>query len=126
MQTAIDNVAAEEVHEDPGATKEHYGAQNQSTVVNGKDHAVLREVLPLVSRRREGSEQGQGNDRQQRQQVKQNRAAAQKILSHFQPEDGGNLSQPKRPGDGCFGVSRFDSIVELLMIFKCGDSSPLW
>ena len=97
VQTAVDDVAAKEVHEDPGAAKEDDCAQNQPAVVDREDHVVLREVVPLAAGRRERRQQHQRNDRQQRQQVKQNRTPAEKVFLNLQTEDRANLPKPERP-----------------------------
>ena len=91
MQTAIDNVAAEQVHEYPGTAKENYRAQNEPAVKYRKDHVVLSEVLPLAPRRREGGKQDQRDYRQQGQQVEQNGTPAEKVFFNLEPEDGANL-----------------------------------
>ena len=97
MQTAVNDVAAEQVHKDPGTTKEDNRPQDQPAVVDREDHVVLIKIPPLVSRRSERGEQNQRHDRQQGQQVKQYRAAPEKILLDFESEDGANLPPPKRP-----------------------------
>src|SRR5689334_12716989 len=98
MQTAIDDVAAKEVHEDPRTAEEDDRAQNQSVVKDRVDLAVAVEVFPLVARRLQEREQQQRKQRQQREQVDQNRAPAEKVLLQFKTKDRRNLPQPKRPG----------------------------
>ena len=97
MQTAVDDVAAEQVHKYPGAAEENHGAQNEPTVKDGKDHVVLSEVVPLGPWRREGSKQDQRDYRQQGQQVEQNRSSAEKVLLYLEAEDSANLTDPERP-----------------------------
>jgi hypothetical protein len=47
VQTTIDDIAPEEIHENPRAPEEDDGAQHQSTVEDREDHAVSRDVLPF-------------------------------------------------------------------------------
>ena len=98
MQTAVYDIAAKKVHEDPGAAEKYYRAQNQPAIEDRVDHVVLIEITPLVSGRSERRKQYQRHNRQQSQQVKQNRSAAKKVFLNFEPEDGANLPKPKRPG----------------------------
>src|SRR5512132_3843240 len=98
VQTAIDNVPAEQIHEYPGAAEENYRTQNEPAVINGKDHVVLGEVLPLAPGRREGSKQDQRDYREQGQQIEQNGTPAEKVLFNLEPEDGPYLPEPERPG----------------------------
>ena len=72
VQTAVNNVAAEQIHKYPGTAKENNRPQNQSAVINRKDHVVLSEVLPLAARRRKWSQQRERHNRNQRQQIEQN------------------------------------------------------
>ena len=97
MQTAVDDVPAKEIHEYPGTTEEDDGAQDQPAVEDREDHVVLREVLPLAPRRCKRSEQNQRGYGQQRQQIKQDRAAAEKVLLNLEAEDCANLPKPERP-----------------------------
>src|SRR2546426_7534189 len=87
VQTSVNDVSAKKIHEYPGTTKEDHRTKDQPSVKDRKDHVVLSEVLPLTTRRREGSKQGQGNDGKQRQEIKQNRAPAQKVLFNLEPKD---------------------------------------
>src|SRR5687767_14994210 len=50
MQTAVNYLAAEEIHENPGAAEEHDCSENQATVKDGVDHLVPHEVLPFATR----------------------------------------------------------------------------
>ena len=95
VQTAIDYVPAKQIHEYPGTAKENYGTQNQPAVINGKDHVVLSEVLPLAPGRREGSKQDQRDYREQGQQIEQYGTPAEKVLLNLEPEDGPNLPEPE-------------------------------
>src|SRR5258705_3134384 len=97
VQTSVNNVAAEEIHEYPGTAKENYCAQNESAIENGKDHVVLSEVLPLTPWWREGSKQDQRDYREQGQQVEQNRTPAEKAFFNLEPEDRTHLPEPARP-----------------------------
>ena len=107
MQTSIYNVATKQIHEDPGTAKENDRTQNQAAVKNCEDHAVLREVLPLAAGRRKGSEQCERKNRQQRQQIKQDRSSAEKVFLNLETEDCANLAQPERPGQWCLSAILF-------------------
>ncbi len=52
MQTAIDQLTAKQVHEDPRRPEEHERAHDKSIVDERVDDAVLIEVFPLAPGRR--------------------------------------------------------------------------
>src|SRR5687768_1920653 len=65
VQTTIDDVPAEKVHEDPGTSKKYYRAQDQSAVIHCEDRAVVIEVLKLAVGWSKGCQQEQWSNRQQ-------------------------------------------------------------
>src|SRR5918992_1198691 len=79
MQTAVDQFTAEQVHEDPRTTEKDDGAQDETVIEDGVDLAVVVEVLPVVAGRLEYCQYHQWEQRQEREQVDQERAAAEKV-----------------------------------------------
>src|SRR5688500_3133445 len=97
MQTAIDQLATKQVHEDPRRAEEDYRAQNQPAVKYRVDQAVLIEVFPLINRWINDCENQQRQEGQQRDQVDQNRAASEKILLDLKTKDRADLPKPQTP-----------------------------
>src|SRR5438105_3024043 len=105
MQALIYYFAAKQVHENPGAAEEDHCPQNQPFVEIRKDDACPAPIVAdvVLRSRVEDQERRHEHDGRERQQVNQKRAAAQKILSYFQPQDAADLTPPEPPraSDSC-------------------------
>src|SRR5258707_5062162 len=77
--------------------KNTMSGSNKAAIDHRIDHAVLREVLPFAPRRRERCQYCEWQDRQECEQVDQDRAPAKKVLLYLETKNCSQLAQPKRP-----------------------------
>src|SRR5205814_7308877 len=89
MQTAIDDLTAEKIHENPGTAEENDRAQNQRVVIDRKNS---KQLIACTSERIDRLNQHQQSDWHQRQQVNQQRTLAKEILLQLKPQDRRELS----------------------------------
>jgi hypothetical protein len=98
VKAAIDYFAAKQVHENPRAPEEDDRSQDQTLIQVRKDdsdfaYVAVARLLPTDLRRQPSHQQ----DRHRREQINEDRALPDEVLSDFEPHYRRDLTGPERP-----------------------------
>src|SRR5579871_1445089 len=96
MQAAVQDFAAEQIHENSETSEEDGEPQKEKLKRGGEDVGILAEIGRMVQFHFDDRFRREKNHGQERQQINPEATLGKKRLAHLEAKDGHDLSDPKR------------------------------